>query len=334
MADSAIEWTGRVWNPIAGCSIHTPGCTNCYAMRMAARLEAMGQAAYVGLTTKTKAGPVWNGKVRLVESALTKPLTWRKPQTIFVNSMSDLFHEDVPFEWVDRVFAVMALTPQHTYQILTKRPDRMRAWLAEKWQGTPAQRIDFADGTHLDVPTGGETGRRYQVEQACEPFLQEFGLVDTTRDELWTADGSSKAMQWSWPLPNVWLGASVEDQVRADERQAPMAEIAAAGWQTFVSYEPALSHVAWAGWEFLRWIICGGESGPKARWMHPICAREARDFCAEWGIAFFFKQWGTYAWVEKVEGDPSTLTPYRAGKKAAGRLLDGRLHDDMPARAA
>src|SRR6478752_5530526 len=126
MADTSIEWTDATWNPVAGCSVLTAGCTNCYAMRMAARLEAMGLAKYKGLTRKSGKRRVWTGRVRLDEAALTVPLTWRKPRKIFVNSMSDLFHDDVPASFVARVWSVMAQTPWHTYQILTKRPARMR----------------------------------------------------------------------------------------------------------------------------------------------------------------------------------------------------------------
>lgn len=123
---SNIEWTDVTWNPVAGCLVITPGCTNCYAMRMAARLEAMGVAKYEGLTRKSGQRYVWTGKVRLDEASLETPLKWRKPRKIFVNSMSDLFHADVPAEFIARVWEVMEKTPQHTYQILTKRPERMR----------------------------------------------------------------------------------------------------------------------------------------------------------------------------------------------------------------
>ena len=123
---STIEWTDVTWNPVAGCLVITPGCTNCYAMRMAARLEAMGVAKYEGLTRKSGKRYVWTGKIRLDEASLEAPLKWRKPRKVFVNSMSDLFHPDVPAEFVAEVWSVMERTPQHTYQILTKRPDRMR----------------------------------------------------------------------------------------------------------------------------------------------------------------------------------------------------------------
>lgn len=123
---SSIEWTDVTWNPVAGCLVITPGCTNCYAMRMAARLEAMGVAKYEGLTRKSGKRYVWTGKVRMDEASLEAPLKWRKPRKVFVNSMSDLFHPDVPADFVAKVWSVMERTPQHTYQILTKRPDRMR----------------------------------------------------------------------------------------------------------------------------------------------------------------------------------------------------------------
>ncbi|MFC5387872.1 DUF5131 family protein [Brevundimonas bullata] len=126
MAETSIEWTDATWNPVAGCLIITPGCTNCYAMRMAARLEAMGVPKYAGLTRKSGNRYIWTGKVRLDEASLETPLKWRKPRKIFVNSMSDLFHDDVPAEFIARVWDVMQRTPQHTYQILTKRPERMR----------------------------------------------------------------------------------------------------------------------------------------------------------------------------------------------------------------
>lgn len=126
MADTTIEWTDATWNPVAGCLVITPGCTNCYAMRMAARLEAMGVPKYEGLTRKSGERYVWTGKVRLDEASLEAPLKWRKPRKIFVNSMSDLFHPDVPPEFIQRVWEVMGKTPQHTYQILTKRPERMK----------------------------------------------------------------------------------------------------------------------------------------------------------------------------------------------------------------
>lgn len=123
--NTSIEWTDVTWNPVAGCAIVSAGCTNCYAMRMAARLQAMGTEKYKGLTRKSGRRRVWTGKIRCDENALVFPTKWKKPVKIFVNSMSDLFHPDVPREFIRRVWSVMEETPRHTYQILTKRPERM-----------------------------------------------------------------------------------------------------------------------------------------------------------------------------------------------------------------
>lgn len=147
MAESQIEWTDSTWNPVAGCSIMSSGCTNCYAMQMAKRLEAMGVDKYAGLTRKSGKRTVWNGAVREDRSALDIPRRWRKPRKIFVNSMSDLFHPQVTESFIEEVWAVMRDTPQHHYQILTKRPDRMlevlKARLPEKlpnvWLGTSVE---------------------------------------------------------------------------------------------------------------------------------------------------------------------------------------------------
>ena len=125
MAETSIEWTDATWNPVAGCTILTAGCSNCYAMRMAARLDAMGVEKYRGLTRKSGGRAKWTGKIKLDQTTLSIPATWSKPRRVFVNSMSDLFHQDVPAEFIARVWNVMAETPRHTYQILTKRPDRM-----------------------------------------------------------------------------------------------------------------------------------------------------------------------------------------------------------------
>lgn len=125
MAETSIEWTDATWNPVAGCTVLSAGCTNCYAMRMAARLEAMGVPKYKGLTRKSGARAVWTGKMRPDEQSLDTPRRWTKPRKVFVNSMSDLFHDKVPTTFILRVWQVMKETPRHTYQILTKRPDRM-----------------------------------------------------------------------------------------------------------------------------------------------------------------------------------------------------------------
>ncbi|MCC8937880.1 DUF5131 family protein [Bradyrhizobium sp. Arg68] len=148
MAETAIEWTDATWNPVAGCTILSPGCTNCYAMRMAARLEAMGVEKYRGLTRKSGGRSKWTGKLYLDRKSLEMPKAWRKPRQIFVNSMSDLFHTDVPAAFVAEVWSTMQATPHHTYQILTKRPDRMAELtemmpvLRNVWLGTSVESVD------------------------------------------------------------------------------------------------------------------------------------------------------------------------------------------------
>ena len=149
MAETSIEWTDATWNPIAGCTVLSPGCTNCYAMRMAARLDAMGVKKYRGLTRKSGRRAVWTGKLRLDRQSLNAPRRWHKPRRIFVNSMSDLFHGAVPLDFVREVWSVMQATPQHTYQLLTKRPDRMLEFttslpvLANVWLGTSVENSDY-----------------------------------------------------------------------------------------------------------------------------------------------------------------------------------------------
>lgn len=347
---TSIEWTEATWNPIVGCSIVSPGCTNCYAMTMAARLDAMGTLPHYGGTTqKTKAGPVWTGKLALApEATLLAPLRRRKPTVYFVNSMGDLFHEDVPDAWIDRVFAVMALTPQHTYQVLTKRSARMRAYMDQA-----SGRI--ADGT---------------IALRKHPLAIARGVGPSA---VVPVPHLRPGAQW-WPLANVWLGVSAEDQRRADERIPDLLATPAA--IRFVSAEPLLGPIdfgqtqeglpnnAWLTWlDKLDWIIVGGESGKGARPMHPDWARAIRDQCAAAGTAFFFKQWGAWApLIDRERDDPDVRRDYsyrfadndktrwlnleggrgfhgerfhvmgRASKAKAkaGRLLDGVTHDAMP----
>jgi protein gp37 len=149
MSETSIEWTDATWNPVAGCTVISPGCTNCYAMRMAARLEAMGMAKYAALTRKSGKRAVWTGALSLDETALNVPLGWSRPRMVFVNSMSDLFHEDIPAHFIERVWAIMARASQHTFQILTKRPERMAdvtaslPVLANVWLGTSVENADY-----------------------------------------------------------------------------------------------------------------------------------------------------------------------------------------------
>lgn len=353
---SAIEWTDATWNPIVGCSITSPGCKHCYAMKQAARIQRMTPGShYAGTTQDSKAGPVWTGKLALAPNhILNAPLRWKKPRRIFVNSMGDLFHEDCPDEWILDALTVMAIARHHTFQVLTKRADRMR---------------DFMSNPDL---------------------LQEIMV------NWWSFDGGMRGVD-AWPLPNVWLGVSAEDQVRAVERIPHLIKTPAA--VRFISDEPLLGPldlfnldegvlrglgVVESGgvttgtadnppegyddsYPGIDWVIAGGESGPSARPMHPDWARSLRDQCELAGVPFFFKQWGEWlpwepehspCWVAQNgrSEDGHRLFPtnfdeapnwddglayvgeghshaafQRVGKKAAGRLLDGCEHNGMPA---
>ena len=264
---TAIEWTDRVWNPVRGCSIVSKGCRSCYAMKQAHRFSGPG-GKYEGLTTLTNGGPVWTGKVVTVPSKLQEPLSWRKPQRVFVNSMSDLFHEDVPFEFIDDVFVTMAITGGHTFQILTKRPERM-----------------------LKYATHGGIGRVGYVEGRVKRWCREHGKEVPT------------GLTLKWPLENVWLGVSVEDQATAKERIWRLLETPAA--HRFVSYEPALGpvdlddiealHANWRGrtiGRYLDWVIVGGESGPGARPFDIRWARIVIEQCKRAETPVFVKQLG------------------------------------------
>jgi protein gp37 len=324
-----IEWTrnqdgskGETWNPIVGCSIKSPDCINCYAMKDAWRKGFNPNTPqYHGLTEKVNGKAVWNGTLRFVDHKLTEPLKRKKPTTYFVNSMSDLFHEEVADEWIDRVFAVVALSPQHTFQVQTKRAERMREYCSDS-----DRKFAIGEIIHQD-----------EYLHNCRPDIATLGWMVARRAPL-----------QKWPLPNVWLGVSAERQQEADERREPLRALAEQRWLTFVSYEPALGPVDWSGWEFLRWLISGGESGHDARASHPDWHRAARDWCAANDVEFFFKQWGEWApargggrhhqvlRVKEKLACPVVMHPdgnvVRVGKKAAGRLLDGKEHNGMPSQ--
>lgn len=357
--NTAIEWTDATWNPIVGCSVVSPGCTNCYAMRLAGtRLK--NHPSRKGLTIDTKAGPVWNGRVRLLEDKLREPVRWTRPRRIFVCAHADLFADQVPDSWIDEVFAVMADAPQHIFQVLTKRPARAKAYIDS-------------------LPE-----RRRQM--ACHSALDDA----------------------PWPLPNLHLGVSVEDQPRADERIPILLETPAA--VRWISAEPLLGpldlyngnpdprlggHTAtltflgdW--WEpgddpkgpsrhGLDWVVVGGESGSDARPAHPDWVRSLRDQCAVAEVPFLFKQWGNWMPIDHMAPDQSddfyhpapkrdpeasrrckvrntvlhndgaqprhidpmafaagkgAMTMFEVGKRTAGRLLDGVEHNDMPGPGA
>lgn len=326
MADhTKIEWTDATWNIVTGCQVVSPGCTNCYAMRLAGtRLRNIPSRA--GLTKDTKAGPVWTGDVRFNREWLDQPLRWKRSRMIFVAAHGDLFADGVTDEQLDQIFAVMALAPQHIFQVLTKRPDRMRDYI-------------FDPKTYRGILSAADDLR------AQRPYLGSIPISDPRHAGFW---------------PQLWLGVSVEDQSRAWERIPTLLNTpASVHW---ISTEPLLGELDISLWMLkvrnrIDWVVAGGESGPNARPMHPEWARSLRDQCADAGVPFLFKQWGSWQvaceanghldhdmtrndahWVD-IDGrrhKPSAtdLTkPYamhRVAKSVAGRLLDGVEHNGFP----
>jgi protein gp37 len=204
MADTAIEWTDATWNPVAGCTVVSPGCTNCYAMRMAARLDAMAMPKYRALTRKSGRRAVWTGKIRLDHKALAMPERWHKPRRIFVNSMSDLFHDGVPATFIAKVWSVMEKAPWHTYQILTKRPGRMAdvttslPVLPNVWLGTSVENADYLD--RLDALRGVRAAVRFV---SFEPLLGSVAAADLA-DIHWAIVGGESGPR-ARPMAEEWV---------------------------------------------------------------------------------------------------------------------------------
>ena len=342
MAETSIGWTDATWNPVVGCARVSAGCKHCYAETMAARQVLMSRAQgrrspYLPVVDEQRRR--WNRRAVFLPERLAEPLSWRKPSRVFVNSMSDLFHEDITFEQVAAVFGVMAATPRHTYQVLTKRPERM---------------VEFFEHV-FGLEDTENTINREAIERGWviwDGNAPRCGWPKNARPidyaHLYAAAPNPatlcKRLPWVWPLPNVWLGVSVEDQRAADKRIPLLLQAPAV--VRFISAEPLLGALelgalmgvpagaegegadyynALRGFGFfsdgepaasrgerLDWVITGGESGPGARPMDPNWARSLRDQCEEAGVPFFFKQWGG------------------PNKKKAGRVLDGRTHDAMP----
>lgn len=307
---SKIEWTDATWNPVRGCTKVSAGCRNCYAETFSERWRGIpGHPFEQGFD------------LRLVPEKLMDPMKWKKPKRIFVNSMSDLFHKDVPFEYIGQVWETMGAASHHTFQILTKRPQRMleyfewckdamrRAGLDESWKGINALPnvwlgVSVEDQRAADerIPLLLQTPAAVRF-LSCEPLL---GPVDLSRVEyIHAANGIGE--QWRDPL----------NQRNRYQRE----------WLA--------SRAA------INWVIAGGESGPGARAMHPDWARSLRDQCQAAGVPFFFKQWGEWGpynlsrdraeELAKLENPKSMDTPIRRhGKKLAGRLLDGLEWNQFP----
>lgn len=309
---TSIEWTDATWNPIRGCTRVSEGCRNCYAERVAARFSDPGYP-YEGLARRTPSGPRWTGNVITVPAHLEDPIRWKEPRMIFVNSMSDLFHEVLDYEDVERVFNVMLEAPQHIYQILTKRPARMREFVNEVWLertppnwwlGTSVEDQPTADQRIPEVLNTWATVRWISAEPLLAPVNltclghEGDGVIDALRGEDWI---------------ETWDNAEGTKRTRTIVKKR----------------------------EGINWVVVGGESGPGARPMSPAWVRSIRDQCQAASVPFFFKQWGEWlpAMTEGYRAScPQHLncsdSPVRVGKKNAGRMLDGREWNEYPAAQA
>lgn len=279
MSATTIEWTDRVWNPVRGCSLVSAGCANCYAMKQAHRFSGMGRP-YENLTEIGPKGPRWTGNILLVPEELKAPLTWKKPCRVFVNSMSDLFHEDVPDSFIDQVMRAMANTKRHTYQVLTKRPARMLAYLSGWWNRCYQS---FETGESIPVTPcphiwfGVSVENQDAADERIPLLLQTPAAVRFISAEplLGTVDLK----------PHLWSVSSAT--CRHETRRT-------------------------CGLPMLDWTIVGGESGPGARPCDVAWIRSITDQCKAAGVSCFVKQLGGYV-VDRndagFEGDEPTAWP-------------------------
>lgn len=318
---TTISWTGATWGIVHGCSRKSSGCQNCFAERIAARFSDKGQAFH-GFADRSRAGSKWTGEVALVRSHLSDPLRWRKPRRIFTTSMSDIFHEKLSNEDIAAIFGVMGAARQHTFQVLTKRAERMREWF--KWVSEVSRSTTTYDCTlfnHLASKAGAE-GKAWVSH--CRETEDTHGV---------------------WPLPNVWNGVSVENQDTANERIPDLLATPAA--VRFLSCEPligaidltripafgprapsALEAAVGVGLDrpAIDWVIGGCESGHGARGCELDWLRSLRDQCADARVSFFLKQ----AELVPTEVGHGPLVTIGAGSKAKGRGGNGHPIIELP----
>jgi len=330
---SKIEWTDATWNIVTGCSVISPGCKNCYAMRLAGT-RLRNHPSRAGLTQPSKAGPVWTGETRVNWDWIDQPLGWGRPRTIFVCAHGDLFHESVDKDDIAQIYGVMIAAHHlrgHRFQVLTKRADRARSLLNND---------DFWDIANADA--------WMRVMNRTDPLDRRSDDARATLD-----DYGPEA-----PPPGIWLGISAENQHWLLQRAPHLLETPAE--VRFLSLEPCLSEMdiepfvlpvrQWDnGWlnnypynypkSQIDWVIGGGESGPGARPMPLEAAQTLRDQCEAAGVPFFFKQWGQWLPNGQTMADGRVWSndsghSLHAVKSMTGRYLDGQLHDAMPEVAA
>ena len=321
---SNIEWTDCTWNPVIGCRHVAEGCRHCYAETMSKRLAAMGQRDYASILTKDG---TFNGKAITRPATLAEPLHWKKPRMVFVNSMSDLFHEDVPFEFIAAVFGVMAACPQHTFQVLTKRPERALEFF--EWIKTAPISEPFERG-----------GKQFGVPReltVCSMQLEAEAETDADRasfGSIYEMAGAVVAINKpAWPLKNVWLGVSAAAQLDADKLVPIVLKCPAA--VRFVSAEPLIREVFlqqnWinallcqaCGTKALDWVIVGGESGPGARPCDVAWIRSIVEQCKAAGVPVFVKQLGSNS--QEQFGGSGALRP-----RLKSRNIKGGDPDEWP----
>ena len=287
MGDTGISWTDKTWPISRGCSRKSEGCRNCYAERQANRFSGEGKPFHGFVTSKLKVigdieyhEAVWTGKVEFLADELATPLRWRKPCRVFPNSMSDLFHEKLTFEQISAAFGTMAATPRHTYQVLTKRTERMLEWSA--WVVEQARTINAGVGM---TPAAF----CFCMAQKLYPHIPINLHGKPVQNPLARAEVVEAACAAPWPLPNVWMGTSVENQLTADDRIPFLAATPAA--IRFLSCEPLLGPIDMGGAiGAIDWLIAGCESGPRARPCETGWIRLLRDQCRASGTKFFLKQ--------------------------------------------
>jgi protein gp37 len=343
------QWYDAIWEPTVGCSACSPGCDHCDALGAVTLLARMGGrtgADYAGLTSLAATEPVWTGEIRVRQDLLTWPLYRSKPRRILVDPLSDLFHENLANPTIDKLHAVMAVAHWHLFLVLSKRAERMAGYYCDP-----------------------ETPRRIAVEMNAlsalllpDPVPQAIAGRGSTRRRLWASGlsqvryrpGEGPIGLQRWPLPNLWPGVSVEDEARMGRIRHLVETPAVLRW---VCFEPLLGPVlpeavpigdacfdALSGGYYrldgrgraivvagpprppVDWIVVGGEIGAAARPMQPDWARAVRDRCIAAEIPFFFEQWGE--WAPAAGGGERMV---RIGRRAAGRLLDGRRWNELPA---
>ncbi len=299
-SNSKIEWTGDTWQCVAGCDDEGPGCAHCYAKRQAHRMgfnpNEKVRRRYQGLTVLRGNGPQWVGGVRPLPEQLAVPLGLKRGRTIFVNSLSDSFHKELPYAFLCAMFAVMAASPQHTFQVLTKRAENMAAWF--RWIAARRDRPGAGGGLIHPFRGLAEGASAYRLP--------------VTAESLYALRGGGPA---PWPLPNVHLGASVENRRHGLPRIDHLRHVPAA--VRFLSIEPLLEDLGPLDLTGIHWVIVGGESGPGARTMREDWVRSVRDQCAAAGVPFFYKQ--------RLD---------ERGRKVSLPLLDGVQHAAMPTEAS